>query len=38
MVVLGRLKTLTYLDDVFVMEEEAAAAVQVAARSRINQV
>ncbi len=38
MVVLGQLKTLTYLDDVFVMEEEAAAAVQVAARSRINQV
>uniref|UniRef100_A0A8C1EU04 Leucine rich repeat containing 9 n=2 Tax=Cyprinus carpio TaxID=7962 RepID=A0A8C1EU04_CYPCA len=37
MVVLGRLKSLTYLDDVFVMEEEAAAAVQVAARSRINQ-
>lgn len=38
MVVLGRLKTLTHLDDVLVMEEEAAAAVQVAARSRINQV
>ncbi|KTG39503.1 hypothetical protein cypCar_00002327 [Cyprinus carpio] len=38
MVVLGRLKSLTYLDDVFVMEEEAAAAVQVAARSRINQI
>lgn len=38
MVVLGRLKSLTYLDDDFVMEEEAAAAVQVAARSRINQV
>ncbi len=38
MVVHGQLKTLTYLDDVFVMEEEAAAAVQVAARSRINQV
>ncbi|XP_050982867.1 leucine-rich repeat-containing protein 9 [Labeo rohita] len=37
MVVLGRLKTLTHLDDVLVMEEEAAAAVQVAARSRINQ-
>jgi len=38
MVVLGRLKTLSYLDDVFVTEEEAAAAVQMAARSRINQV
>ncbi|XP_039527778.1 leucine-rich repeat-containing protein 9 isoform X3 [Pimephales promelas] len=37
MLVLGRLKTLTHLDDVFVMEEEAATAVQVVARSRINQ-
>ncbi|XP_073775247.1 leucine-rich repeat-containing protein 9 isoform X2 [Danio rerio] len=37
MVVLSRLKTLTHLDDVLVMEEEAAAAVQVATRSRINQ-
>ncbi|KAK7148433.1 hypothetical protein R3I93_012688 [Phoxinus phoxinus] len=37
MVVLGRLKTLTHLDDVLVMEEEAATAVQVVARSRINQ-
>lgn len=38
MVVLGRLKTLTHLDDVLVMEEEAAAAVQVVSRSRINHV
>ncbi|ROL49635.1 Leucine-rich repeat-containing protein 9 [Anabarilius grahami] len=38
MVVLGRLKTLTHLDDVLVMEEEAAAAIQVVARSRINQI
>uniref|UniRef100_A0A673J9S6 Leucine rich repeat containing 9 n=1 Tax=Sinocyclocheilus rhinocerous TaxID=307959 RepID=A0A673J9S6_9TELE len=37
MVVLGRLKTLTHLDDVLVMEEEAGAAIQVAAQSRINQ-
>ncbi|XP_051504244.1 leucine-rich repeat-containing protein 9 [Myxocyprinus asiaticus] len=35
--ILGRLKTLTYLDDVLVTEEEAAAAVQMAVRSRINQ-
>ncbi|XP_057198998.1 leucine-rich repeat-containing protein 9 isoform X1 [Triplophysa rosa] len=37
MVILGRLKTLTHLDDILVMEEEAAAAAQMAARSRINQ-
>ncbi|XP_016121440.1 leucine-rich repeat-containing protein 9-like, partial [Sinocyclocheilus grahami] len=37
MVVLGLLKTLTHLDDVLVMEEEAGAAIQVAAQSRINQ-
>ncbi|XP_061113948.1 leucine-rich repeat-containing protein 9 [Conger conger] len=35
--VLGRLKTLTHLDDQLVTEEEAAAAVQLAADSRINQ-
>ncbi|XP_035243517.1 leucine-rich repeat-containing protein 9 isoform X2 [Anguilla anguilla] len=35
--VLGRLKTLTHLDDQLVTEEEAAAAVQIAADSRINQ-
>ena len=36
--VLGRLKTLTYLDDQLVTEEEAAAAVQIAVDCRINQV
>ncbi|KAJ8341293.1 hypothetical protein SKAU_G00335840 [Synaphobranchus kaupii] len=35
--VLGRVKTLTHLDDQLVTEEEAAAAVQIAADSRINQ-
>ncbi|XP_067277190.1 leucine-rich repeat-containing protein 9 isoform X1 [Pseudorasbora parva] len=37
MVILGRLRTLTHLDDGLVMEEVAAAAVQGVARSRINQ-
>ncbi|XP_036398728.1 leucine-rich repeat-containing protein 9 [Megalops cyprinoides] len=35
--VLGRLKSLTHLDNQLVNEEEAAAAVQIAACSRINQ-
>lgn len=38
MTVLGRLTTLTHLDDVLVAEEEAAYAVQMAAASKINQV
>lgn len=38
MTVLGRLTTLTHLDDVLVAEEEAADAVQMAAGSKINQV
>ncbi|KAM7375862.1 hypothetical protein PAMP_005628 [Pampus punctatissimus] len=37
MTVLGRLTTLTHLDDVLVAEEEAADAVQMAAGSKINQ-
>ncbi|XP_029900939.1 leucine-rich repeat-containing protein 9 [Myripristis murdjan] len=37
MTILGRLMTLTHLDDVLVTEEEAAAAVQMAAASKINQ-
>ncbi|XP_041928695.1 leucine-rich repeat-containing protein 9 [Alosa sapidissima] len=37
MLVLGRLRSLTHLDDVLITEEEAAAAVQVAMGSRINQ-
>ncbi|XP_044230328.1 leucine-rich repeat-containing protein 9 isoform X3 [Thunnus albacares] len=37
MTVLGRLRTLTHLDDVLVAEEEAADAVQMAAGSKINQ-
>uniref|UniRef100_UPI003AAD219B leucine-rich repeat-containing protein 9 n=1 Tax=Centroberyx gerrardi TaxID=166262 RepID=UPI003AAD219B len=37
MTILGRLMTLTHLDDVLVAEEEAAAAVQMAAGSKINQ-
>ncbi|XP_062296863.1 leucine-rich repeat-containing protein 9 [Scomber scombrus] len=37
MTVLGRLTTLTHLDDVLVAEEEAADAVQMAAASKINQ-
>ncbi|XP_053191128.1 leucine-rich repeat-containing protein 9 [Scomber japonicus] len=37
MTVLGRLTTLTHLDDVLVAEEEAAYAVQMAAASKINQ-
>ncbi|KAM3871256.1 leucine-rich repeat-containing protein 9 [Diretmus argenteus] len=37
MTILGRLMSLTHLDDVLVAEEEAAAAVQMAAGSRINQ-
>ncbi|KAA8582195.1 hypothetical protein FQN60_008935 [Etheostoma spectabile] len=37
MIVLGRLTTLTHLDDVMVAEEEAAYAVQMAAGSKINQ-
>uniref|UniRef100_A0A3B5A897 Leucine-rich repeat-containing protein 9-like n=1 Tax=Stegastes partitus TaxID=144197 RepID=A0A3B5A897_9TELE len=37
MTVLGRLTTLTHLDDVLVAEEEAAEAVQMAAGSKINQ-
>ncbi|XP_042565653.1 leucine-rich repeat-containing protein 9 [Clupea harengus] len=35
--VLGRLRSLTHLDDVLITEEEAAAAVQIAVGSRINQ-
>ncbi|KAM9341102.1 leucine-rich repeat-containing protein 9 [Symphorus nematophorus] len=35
--ILGRLTTLTHLDDMMVAEEEAADAVQKAARSKINQ-
>lgn len=38
MTILGRLMTLTHLDDMMVAEEEAAEAVQMAAGSRINQV
>lgn len=38
MTVLGRLISLTHLDDMLVTEEEASAAVQMAAGSRINQV
>lgn len=38
MTILGRLTTLTHLDDMMVAEEEAADAVQMAARSKINQV
>ncbi|KAM6961269.1 leucine-rich repeat-containing protein 9 [Aplochiton taeniatus] len=37
MTVLGRLTTLTHLDEVLVTEEEAAGAIQQAAGSRINQ-
>ncbi|KAJ7990764.1 hypothetical protein DPEC_G00290290 [Dallia pectoralis] len=37
MAVLGRLSTLTHLDEVLVTEEEAAAAVKMAAGSKINQ-
>ncbi|XP_055025567.2 leucine-rich repeat-containing protein 9 isoform X2 [Misgurnus anguillicaudatus] len=37
MVILGRLKTLTHLDGTVVMEEEAAATVQMGAQSRISQ-
>ncbi|XP_030628203.1 leucine-rich repeat-containing protein 9 [Chanos chanos] len=37
MTILGRLKTLTHLDGVLVSEEEAAAAIQMAAGSRISQ-
>ncbi|XP_071353639.1 leucine-rich repeat-containing protein 9 isoform X2 [Trachinotus anak] len=37
MTILGRLTTLTHLDDVMVTEEEAADAVHVAAGSKINQ-
>ncbi|XP_038584816.1 leucine-rich repeat-containing protein 9 isoform X3 [Micropterus salmoides] len=37
MTILGRLTTLTHLDDMMVAEEEAADAVQMAARSKINQ-
>nr|XP_046268045.1 leucine-rich repeat-containing protein 9 isoform X2 [Scatophagus argus] len=37
MTMLGRLTTLTHLDDMMVAEEEAAEAVQMAAGSRINQ-
>lgn len=38
LLVLGRLRSLTHLDDVLITEEEAAAAVQNAMGSRINQV
>lgn len=38
MTILGRLTTLTHLDDMMVAEEEAADAVQMAAGSKINQV
>lgn len=38
MTILGRLTTLTHLDDTMVTEEEAADAVQMAASSKINQV
>ena len=38
MTILGRLVTLTHLDDVLLTEEEAAGAVQMAAGCRINQV
>uniref|UniRef100_A0A8D3DG26 Leucine rich repeat containing 9 n=1 Tax=Scophthalmus maximus TaxID=52904 RepID=A0A8D3DG26_SCOMX len=38
MTILGRLTTLTHLDDVMVTEEEAADAVAMAAESKINQV
>ncbi|XP_063080259.1 leucine-rich repeat-containing protein 9 [Engraulis encrasicolus] len=37
MLVLGRLRSLTHLDGVLITEEEAAAAVQVAMGSRVNQ-
>uniref|UniRef100_A0A8C9XFC8 Leucine rich repeat containing 9 n=1 Tax=Sander lucioperca TaxID=283035 RepID=A0A8C9XFC8_SANLU len=37
MTILGRLTTLTHLDDVMVAEEEAAYAIQMAAGSKINQ-
>ncbi|KAM4625879.1 leucine-rich repeat-containing protein 9 [Polymixia lowei] len=37
MTILGRLMSLTHLDDVLVAEEEVAAAVKMAAGSRINQ-
>lgn len=38
MIILGRLTTLTHLDNVLVTETEAAAAVQMAVGSKINQV
>lgn len=38
MLVLGRLRSLTHLDDVLITEEEAAAAIQNTMGSRINQV
>lgn len=38
MTILGRLTTLTHLEDMMVAEEEAAEAVQMAAGSKINQV
>lgn len=38
MTILGRLTTLTHLDDMMVAEEEAADAVHMAAGSKINQV
>ncbi|XP_044023700.1 leucine-rich repeat-containing protein 9 isoform X2 [Siniperca chuatsi] len=38
MTILGRLTTLTHLDDMMVAEEEAADAVQMAAESKIHQV
>ena len=38
MIILGRLTTLTHLDDTMVTEEEAADAVQMAAGSKITQV
>lgn len=38
MTILGRLTTLTHLDDVVVAEEEAASAVKMAASSKMNQV
>uniref|UniRef100_A0AAQ5ZN19 Leucine rich repeat containing 9 n=1 Tax=Amphiprion ocellaris TaxID=80972 RepID=A0AAQ5ZN19_AMPOC len=38
MTILGRLTTLTHLDDVLVAEEEAAEAIQMATGSKINQI
>lgn len=38
MTILSRLMTLTHLDNIMVAEEEAAAAVQMAAGSKINEV